>query len=133
MRTIFRKCRSSDKSLTQIKNNNGHGIKPGNSWPYGVLSVWNNFLFSIFQKSVRTLIRLPDIVGNKAKGWISKVVFEENKARQIFWKKNFSYPLILTRTCAYQEVRDVLFSENLTCFVFLEDLLHESTVFLKIF
>ena len=50
------------------------------------------FCFLSFQKLVRTLIRLPDIVGNKAKGWISKLVFEENKARQIFWKKNFSYP-----------------------------------------
>ena len=37
-------------------------------------------------------------------------------------KINVSYPLIHTRTCAYQGVRNVslfFFSENLTCFVFL--------------
>ena len=60
------------------------------------------------------------IVGNQAKGWISKRVFQENRARQIFRKTNISYPLIRTRTCAYQGVRNVLFSENLACFVFLK-------------
>ena len=35
---------------------------------------------------------------NKAKGRISKRVFQENKARQIFRKMNISYPLIRTRT-----------------------------------
>ena len=49
--------------------------------------------------------------GNKAKGRISKQVFQENKARQIFRKTNISYPLIRTRTCAYQGVRNVRFSE----------------------
>ena len=34
-----------------------------------------------------------DGFGNKAKG-----VFQENKARQIFRKKNISYPMIRTRT-----------------------------------
>ena len=45
----------------------------------------------------------------------------ENKARQIFQKTNISYPLIRTHTCAYEEVRNVRFSENLTRFVFLKD------------
>ena len=40
-------------------------------------------------------------VGNEAKGRISKRVFQENKARQIFQKANISYSLIRTRTCAY--------------------------------
>ena len=35
------------------------------------------------------------MVGNKAKGRISKRVFQEDKARQIFWKTNISYPLFL--------------------------------------
>ena len=35
-------------------------------------------------------------VGNKAKGWISKWVFQENKTRQIFRETNISYPLICT-------------------------------------
>ena len=37
------------------------------------------------------------MVGNKAKGRISKRVFHENKARQIFRKTNIFYPLIRTR------------------------------------
>ena len=36
-------------------------------------------------------------VGNKAKDRISKRVLQE-KAHQIFWKTNISYPLIRTRT-----------------------------------
>ena len=60
-------------------------------------------------------------VGNKAKWWISKRVFQENKARQIFRKTNISYPLIRTR--AYQGIRNVRFSENLACFVFLKPVL----------
>ena len=44
---------------------------------------------------------------NKVKGQISKRVFQENKACQIFRKTSISYPLIRTRTCAYQGVRNV--------------------------
>ena len=49
------------------------------------------------------------IVGNKAKGRISKRIFQENKAHQIFRKTNISYPLIRTRTCAHQGVRMFVF------------------------
>ena len=56
--------------------------------------------------------------GNKAKGLSSKRVFQKNKARQIFWKTNIFYPRL--DTCTYQGVRNVRFSENLTCFVFLK-------------
>ena len=59
-------------------------------------------------------------VGNKAKGQISKQVFQENDARQIFRKTDIPYPMI--RTCAYQGVRNFHFSENLTSFVFLKHL-----------
>ena len=62
------------------------------------------------------------IVGNKAKGRISKRVFQENKARQIFQRTNISYPMIHTRTCAYQGVRNVRFLENLESFDFLKRL-----------
>ena len=48
-------------------------------------------------------------------------VLQENKAGQIFRKTNISYPLIRTRTCVYQWVKTVRFSENLICFVFLKD------------
>ena len=66
----------------------------------------------IRQKTIyeRHVLRRCQNVGNKAKGRISKRVFQENKVSQIF--RNF--------TCAYQGVRNVRFSENLTCFVFLK-------------
>ena len=48
-------------------------------------------------------------VGSIAKGRISKQVFQENKARQIFERTNVSYPLIRTRLCAYQWVRNACF------------------------
>ena len=51
-------------------------------------------------------------VGNKAKGRISKRVFQENNARQIFRKTNISYAL-------EAHVRNVHFSENLACFILL--------------
>ena len=59
-------------------------------------------------------------VGNKAKRRISKRVFPENKACQIFRKTNISYPLIRTCTRTYQGVRNFHFSENLVCFVLLK-------------
>ena len=34
----------------------------------------------------------------------------------LFRKTNISYPMIRARTCAYQRVRNVRFSENLACF-----------------
>ena len=66
------------------------------------------------------------LVGNKAKGQISKRVFQENKASQIFRKTNISYTLMRTRTCAYLGVKNVCFSENLACFVFLKHLFLDS-------
>ena len=38
-----------------------------------------------------------ELLGNKAKGRISKRFLQENKARQIFQKTNISYSLIRTR------------------------------------
>ena len=35
-------------------------------------------------------------VGNNAKGWISKRVFQQKKTRQIFRETNISYPLVRT-------------------------------------
>ena len=64
------------------------------------------------------LFERVEIVGNKANGRNSKQVFQENKALQIFQKMNTSYPLIRTHT--YQGLRNVHFSENLACFVFLK-------------
>ena len=47
-------------------------------------------------------------------------VCKESKARQIFRKTNISYPLLNTRACACQGVRNVFFSENFTSFVFFK-------------
>ena len=55
-------------------------------------------------------------IGNKVKSRISKRVFQENKARQISRKTIISYPLIRTRKCEYQGLRNVHFLENLVCF-----------------
>ena len=72
-----------------------------------------NLIKSIFYFKVQ-------VVGNKTKGGILKQMFKENKARQIFRKTNISYPLIRTRTSAYQGVKNVCFSKNLACFILLE-------------
>ena len=57
------------------------------------MTVYENILniFSIFNRK---------LVGNKAKGRISKRVFQENKTNQIFQKTSTSYPLIRTRMYA---------------------------------
>ena len=59
---------------------------------------------------------LTYLVGNKRKRRISKRVFQENKVHQIFRKPIISNPLIRTRMCAYQGVRNVCFSQNLMRF-----------------
>ena len=65
----------------------------------------------IRQKTIyeRHVLRRCQNVGNKAKGRISKRVFQENKVSQIFRKTNISY----------QGVRNAPFLENLPCFAFL--------------
>ena len=49
-----------------------------------------------------------DFVGNKVKGQISKWVFQENKACQIFRKTNISYFLIRSKKCPFFGKFDVL-------------------------
>ena len=89
------------------------------------ITIVQNWLATSCMRSIRlrtilhTYFKLL-VVGNKAKRRISKRVFQENKVRQIFQKTNISYALIRTRTCPYQGVRNVCFSENLACFVFLK-------------
>ena len=61
---------------------------------------WNIITIKLSLLS-KTLLIVPtkwnsQIIGNKAKGRISKRVFQENKVRQIFRKNNISYPLIRT-------------------------------------
>ena len=49
------------------------------------------------------------VVGNKAKGRISKRMFQENKVRQIFRKTNISYSLI-PEMFVFRKIRRALFS-----------------------
>ena len=53
------------------------------------------------------------IVGNKAKGRISKLVLQENKARQIFRETNFCYPLLRTRTYGLVNMDSVAFYQTM--------------------
>ena len=48
--------------------------------------------------STNFIIDIPELVGNMGKSQISKLVFQENKARQIFRKTIISYSLIRTLT-----------------------------------
>ena len=58
------------------------------------------------------------ILGNRAKGQISKRVFQENKTRQIFRKKNNSYPLICRRTCVSRSKKCSFFRKfDVLCFL----------------
>ena len=74
-------------------------------------------VFSCTQKDTKSL---ESYVVNNGKGRISKRVFQENKARQIFCKTNISYPLIRTRTCTYQVVRNIRFAKKFRVLFFLK-------------
>ena len=82
--------------------------------PFIILSIGNETR----NISSTRYIDQDDLVCNKPKGRISKRVFQENKARQIF-PKNENFSPSDTHTYVYQGVRNVRFSENLACFVFL--------------
>ena len=63
---------------------------------------------------------------HKANGPISKRVFQKTKHAEFCEKTNVSYHLTRTRACVYQGIRNVRFSENLACFVFLKHLFWDS-------
>ena len=91
--------------------------------------VWRNFSEHLFCKtSVSNYLCLSAI---RLKGESQNGCFR-NKARQIFRKTNISYTLVCTRKCAYQGVRNVYFSENLACFVFLKHPFWDSPICLII-
>ena len=57
-------------------------------------------------------------VGNMAKGRISKRVFQENKAHQIFRETNISYSLIRTCTCTCRGKKCSFFGKfGMLCFL----------------
>ena len=109
------------KNYTYFKHGSKENLVPLNK----ICPTFCAFESLLTRKSIRFVAFCPEpqeyyFIGNKAKGRISKRVFQENKTRQIFRKTNISYPLMRTRTCAYQGVRNVHFSEIFTCFVFLK-------------
>ena len=83
-------------------------------------SICPAFLVSLWSSKENCVLYF---VGNKAKGRISKRVFQESKGRQNFRKKHFLLP---DTQCAYQGVRNVCFSEILACFAFLKRLFWDS-------
>ena len=86
-------------------------------WCHSILMVSPSYLIRQLKSHLMKLLwcRRSWFVGNKAKGRISKRVFQERKARPIFRKTNIFHPLVRT-WCAYQGVRNVRFSGNWTCF-----------------
>ena len=56
-------------------------------------------------------MKFGQVVGKKAKGRLSKRVFQKNKARQIFRKTNISYPLIPPFSLITDEVIDIIMSD----------------------
>ena len=65
--------------------------KPCSNKSFGIFSFW------LIGQSQTWSIQCH-IISNEAKGQISKQVFQEKKAGQIFQKRNISYPLIHTQT-----------------------------------
>ena len=78
-------------------------FSPWFEWLVSELSSYKkiHFVFCIIKSARYNLIKIVyQIVGNKAKGQISKRVLQENIAGQIFRKTNYFLSLIRTRTCA---------------------------------
>ena len=74
-------------------------------------------------KSASAIIALVTVQKTKfsIKDFFSKCdqIWKKTKHTNIFRKRNVFYPLIIP-TCTYQWVRNIRFSENLACFVFLK-------------
>ena len=85
--------------------------------------VWlkGNFLCqsTLWFKLRSNLKLMSQIIGNKAKGESQHGGNTKTKHAKFSEKINFSYLLIHTRTYAYHGVRNVRFSENLACIIFL--------------
>ena len=63
--------------------------------------------------------KIWNMSGIRQKGEFQKGGNKNAKQAKFSEKKNISYPLICTRACTYQRVRNISFSENLGRFVFL--------------
>ena len=93
-------------------------------WHKGRISKWvfqENKACQIFQKT--NLFLPPDahtslVIRQKSES--QNMCFKKTKQVDFFEKRNIFYPLTRTCTCAYQGVKNIRFSKNLTCFVFLK-------------
>ena len=77
------------------------GYKRWTSKAHEEFFYFRKFMFGSWDIQFFCVLNHPlnfQFVGSKAKGRISKWVFQENKACQIFRKVNISYPLIRTFT-----------------------------------
>ena len=63
---------------------------------------------------------IREIFSGRQKDESQNGCYKKTKQVRFSKKRTLLTPMICTRTCAYQEVRNVRFSENLTCFVFLK-------------
>ena len=81
-----------------------------------LIGIWLSFWF--LKPCLNTGATFTSVI--KQKGESQNGCFEKTKHAQIFRKTNIYYPLIRTSTQAYQGVKNVRFSENLMCLVFLK-------------
>ena len=81
-------------------------------------------------KERRLVEAYEQFVGNKEKGWISKRVLHKNKTWNFLKNNYFLPPDMHIYVCIPQGVRNVHFSGNLVCFVFLKHPFWDSPFFL---
>ena len=123
---FFESCFHFLEFKTQWSNDCWFFPFPSYLYAYLSLDGTNNYAQLATYQVFHIPMILTYFVSNKPKGRISKPVFQENKAHQIFRKTNISYSLIRRRRCAYQGLRNVCFSENSVSFVFLKHLFWDS-------
>ena len=69
----------------------------------------------------------PEFVGDKVKKVNLKAGVKRKQSTPNFRKTSISSPLIHISLCVYQGVRNIRFSENLACFVFVLNFAFSST------
>ena len=103
-------------NITELIQNNGYTRCKKEQGMLILSCLWREISSLNLGKNWRRSPMREYFVGNKAKGRILKRVFQENKARQIFWKTNISYP---TYVCV-SGVKKCTFSRKLGVLCFLE-------------
>ena len=78
---------------------------------------YNIWLWNTFVNYFGFFFQIYNLSALRQKGESQNIGNKKTKHAKFSEKTNIFYPLI--RTCAYQGIRNVRFSENLVCFVFL--------------